>query len=70
MADGKLTRLELIESLLIQLDRNDVTVKVSETKRIKNMSLDTEKSKLISKIWDASRYGTTPTILRLIQELQ
>jgi dTDP-4-dehydrorhamnose reductase len=70
VADGKLTRLELIEALLIQLDRNDVTVKVSETKRIKNMSLDTEKSKLISKIWDASRYGTTPKILRLIQELQ
>jgi len=70
VADGKLTRIELIEALLIQLNRNDVTVKVSETKSIKNMSLDTEKSKLISKIWDASRYGTTPKILRLIQELQ
>ena len=70
VADGKLTRLELIEALLKQLDRNDVTVKVSETERIKNMSLDTQKSKLISKIWDASRYGTTPKILRLIQELQ
>ena len=70
VAHGKLTRLELIEALLIQLDRNDVIVKVSETKRIKNMSLDTEKSKLISKIWDASRYGTTPKIFGLIQELQ
>jgi dTDP-4-dehydrorhamnose reductase len=70
VAIGKLTRLELIEALLNQLDRNDVTVKVSETKRIKNMSLDTKKSKLISKIWDASRYGTTPKIFRLIQELR
>ena len=69
VADGKLTRLDLIESLLTQLDRNDVTVKVSETKRVKNMSLDTEKSKLVSKIWNASRYGTAPKILRLIQEL-
>ncbi len=69
VADGKLTRLELIEALLIHLGRNDVTVTVSETKRFRNMSLDTERSDLISKVWDASRYGTTPKILRLIQEL-
>ena len=69
VASGKLTRLELIEALLIHLNRNDVTVTVSERKKFRNMSLDTDKDDLISKVWDASRYGTTPEILKLIQEL-
>lgn len=66
----KIDRIQLVEILLSKLGRTDVSVVTSHCQRIRNMSLDSSKCDFISKIWSNSRYGTTPTILQLIQEIQ
>ena len=65
----KVSRLQLVELLLIHLGRFDISVTVSSSEVTRNLSLDSKKGELISQIWINSCYGFVPTLNQLIQEL-
>lgn len=65
----KIDRAQLVKMLLKRFGRTDVSVIESQLKTKRNMSLDSTKRELISKIWNNSRYGTVPKINQIIQEI-
>jgi dTDP-4-dehydrorhamnose reductase len=66
----RISRNQLVSSLLSALGRRDVKVNVANPKFSRNFSLETGNYSRISEWWEATRYRRQPTFSDLLRELE
>jgi dTDP-4-dehydrorhamnose reductase len=65
----RMNRLQLVETLLTHLGREDISVEILSRETKRNMALDSIRTEMISQIWAGTKYGSNPTLIQLVQEI-
>lgn len=64
------TRQELVQCLLKMLQREDITLIVRPSRKLKNLALQTRRVRLVSKLWNNTSYQAVPEIGQLLPKMK